>query len=94
MKDKRENVVGRAPGQILRSRTDFPPDRQILLSHTSPKASRKPSFVEDKYKDRGFDKDNDKETKTNFLSGKGKSVRSGDQNFDNQSEKCFEGPSS
>ena len=50
MKDKRENVVGRAPGQILRSRTDFPPDRQILLSHTSPKASCKPSFVKDKYK--------------------------------------------
>ena len=65
MKDKRENVVGRAPGQILRSRTDFPPDRQILLSHTSPKASRKPSFVEDhnkeKYKDKYQDKDLDKD---------------------------------
>ena len=61
MKEKRENVVGRAPGQILRSRTDFPPDRQILLSHTSPKANRKPSFVEYKYKDRGLDKDKDKE---------------------------------
>ena len=64
MKDKRENVVGRAPGQILRSRTDFPPDRQILLSHTSPKANRKPSFVEDhnkdKYKDKDLDKDKDK----------------------------------
>ena len=64
MKDKRENVVGRAPGQILRSRTDFPPDRQILLSHTSPKASRKPSFVKDhnkdKYKDKDLDKDKDK----------------------------------
>ena len=64
MKDKRENVVGRAPGQILRSRTDFPPDRQILLSHTSPKASRKPSFVEDHnkdtYKDKELDKDKDK----------------------------------
>ena len=64
MKDKRENVVGRAPGQILRSRTDFPPDRQILLSHTSPKASREPSFVEDhnkdKYKDKELDKDKDK----------------------------------
>ena len=64
MKDKRENVVGRAPGQILRSRTDFPPDRQILLSHTSPKASRKPSFVEDKYKD-----STKTMTKTNLLSG-------------------------
>ena len=61
MKDKRENVVGRAPGQILRSRTDFPPDRQILLSHTSPKSNRKPSFVEYKYKDRGLDKDKDKD---------------------------------
>ena len=60
MKEKRENVVGRAPGQILRSRTDFPPDRQILLSHTSPKASRKPSFVKDHYKYKCKDKDLDK----------------------------------
>ena len=60
MKDKRENVVGRAPGQILRSRTDFPPDRQILLSHTSPKASRKPSIVKDHNKDKELDEEKDK----------------------------------
>ena len=43
-----ELVAGCAPGQILPSRTDFPTDRQILLSHTSPNTNHNHHICETK----------------------------------------------